>query len=215
MRTRSLLFALGMLLPTLASAATFTQDPFTDVTNKHPNYEAIEYLRKNNVLKGYLDGTFKPDARINRAEFVKLIVNPFIIDTERMNDCLEKEVKDSPTVFFRDVQSDSWYARETCFAKIKRLIDGYPDGTFRPRDYISFVEGAKIMSNAFAFELATETTGEKWYEPYVKYLIKIKAVPTSITQFAGKLTRGDMAEMLYRLKTHTTTKSAQTYEKLK
>lgn len=219
MRYRSLLAAgaiCAQLAAPLAGAQNFAENPFSDVPPSHANYEAIEHLRKNNVLKGYTDGTFKPEARINRAEFVKLITNPYILDTERLNECLEEELDENDTtVFFPDVRRDSWYAAEVCLAKVKKLINGYPDGTYKPGEYISFVEAAKIIASTFAFQTTTDPADEKWYRPYVEKLDEVNAIPTTISTFAGKITRGEMAEMLFRLKTNNTTKSSKTYGNLR
>lgn len=210
--------AAGLTLSPLAAFAetTFATDPFTDVPKSSPYFEAVDYLRKNNVLKGYEDGTFKPEARINRAEFVKLIANPFILDTERLNECLVEEMdEEDQTVFFPDVARDSWYAPEVCLAKTKKLISGYPDGTFQPGQYISFVESAKIIVSTFALQRDPEPENEKWYQPYVDKLSEARAIPTGISTFDQTITRGEMAEMLYRLKTNTTNRPSKTAGQLR
>lgn len=194
-----------------AEDTTFAQKPFTDVPSGSPYYEGVEYLRTHNVLKGYLDGTFKPTTRINRAEFVKFVVNPLIMDTNNMSDCLNANIGESTqTVFFSDVAKDSWYAPEVCFAKIKALIDGYPDGTYRPAANINFVEAAKIINNVFALGIEEEDTGEFWYRPYVQRLSDLHAIPTSIKRFDQILTRGEMSEMVYRLKADREDKASTT-----
>ena len=45
-------------------------------------------------------------------------------------------------------------------------------------------------------------------------LIKKKAIPSSITNFQKNITRGEMAEMIYRLKEKITNKASNSYEKL-
>ena len=179
-------------------------------------FESIEYLRTNNVLKGYLDGTFKPSARINRAEFVQFVVNPLILDTNDLSDCIPSNISASgSTVFFSDVAVDSWYAANVCFAKMRGLIDGYPNGTFRPANNINFVEGAKIIANVFSLEIEDNETGEFWYRPYVKHLSDLDAIPVSITRFDQILTRGEMAEMVFRLKANRQDKASASFSAIK
>ena len=203
----------------LASAqpAPFTQKPFTDVRTNHANYTAIEYLRTNNILRGYPDGTFRPDNSITRAEFVRLIVNPFIMDTERLSNCVASETNEnSDNVFFTDVQKDDWFANEVCLAHVTDLIDGYADNTFKPNHYINFAEAAKIISNVFAFNRSTEdqpTT--EWFKPYVEKLAELKAIPTTITRMDKEITRGEMVEMVYRVKADNTKKASMTYAGIK
>ena len=39
----------------------------------HEQSDAIYYLRDQGIIEGYGDGTFKPEAKINRAEFLKIV----------------------------------------------------------------------------------------------------------------------------------------------
>lgn len=216
--TTLLTLLLGTLLTTApASAATpFTTKPFTDVPESHINFEAVEYLRQNNVIRGYQDGTFKPESRINRAEFLQLITNPFLLNTARLNECVREEIlgKNLTTVFYSDVATDDWFAPAVCLASIQKIINGYPDGTFRPSREVSFVEAAKMIANVFSFSLAEEPEGA-WYMPYVEQLSKKSAIPTTINAFSEMITRGEMAEMIYRLKANVTTKQTRAAEGLR
>lgn len=47
---------------------------FKDVSANHWAYNAIAELAKNNVISGYTDGTFRPDGKITREEFAKIMV---------------------------------------------------------------------------------------------------------------------------------------------
>jgi hypothetical protein len=207
---------LVMSVTAFAQDTTFSQKPFTDVPKSSAGYEGIEYLRTHNVIKGYADGTYKPDTRINRAEFVMLVTNPFILDTNDMNECLKTNVPENvQTVFFPDVDKSVWYASPVCFAKMSRIVDGYPDGTFRPGESINFVEAAKIISNVFSIQVKNEENTEFWYRPYVQSLSDLHAIPTSIKRFDQILTRGEMAEILYRLKADKMDKASATMGSIK
>ena len=194
----------------------FSKNPFTDVPSNSTYFQSIEYLRTQNVLKGYLDGTFRPNTRINRAEFVHFVSNPFILDTNNMSACLKENVSSAASiVFFSDVSKDSWYAVDVCFSKTKDLINGYPDGTYRPANPINFVEAAKIISNVFSLNEEKNDTGEFWYRPYVQRLSDLHAIPVSITRFDQTMTRGEMAEIVYRLKVSATDKPSTTINNLR
>jgi hypothetical protein len=90
----------------------------------------------------------------------------------------------------------------------------------KPGNEINFTEAAKIIVNAINKDDSGGhgqldiPSGTVWYEGYVRALASHNAIPTSITSFDQKITRGEMAEMIWRLKTNTTTKESQTYEKL-
>ena len=47
---------------------------FSDVKSNEWYSEYIGYLEKYDVINGYSDGTFKPDASVTRAEFVAMTV---------------------------------------------------------------------------------------------------------------------------------------------
>ncbi len=210
----SLSFIGSLLFTSTAFAAdtAFSQKPFTDVSASSSFFEGIEYLRSNNVVKGYLDGTYRPKTRINRAEFIQFAINPFILDTNEMGSCVATNVPASATtVFFSDVAKDSWYATDVCFGKMKQLINGYPDGSFRPGDYINFVEAAKIISNVFSLHIKNQDVSDTWYIPYVKSLSDLHAIPLSIKRFDQTMTRGEMAEIVFRLKANRTDKASTTF----
>jgi hypothetical protein len=200
---------LSVALPAFAAETTFSTKPFTDVPESSPYHDAIEYLRQKNVLKGYEDGSFHPNSRINRAEFVKLITNPYVMSVDRLNQCMQQyDGTTGEKVFFKDVPKDAWYAAEVCYAKDRSIISGYLDGTFRPSDPTNFVETAKILTRVFSLQVNTELT--PWYKPYVDRLSELHAIPTTVRSLNAYITRGEMAEILYRLRTKTTNKDSKT-----
>ena len=207
--------AVATLLSTLAPGAlaqgtspAFAEKPFTDVPQNSAGYEGIEYLRNGHVLTGYEDGTFKPDNRLNRAEFAKLIANPFIMSNVRVNDCISENVdEDSDTVYFPDVQRDAWYAPAVCVVRVSKIVNGYDDGTYKPNRTINVAEAMKMLASTFAFDTKTEPN-DQWYMPYARALAERHAIPTSITNFSDPITRGEMAEILYRLKANRQDKSS-------
>jgi hypothetical protein len=135
--------------------------------------------------------------------------------TESLNVCLSNEqIKDSQTVYYPDAPRGSWYAPAVCHATVKGLIRGYPDGTFKPGEYINFAEAAKILSSAMALQTTEEPT-EQWFRPYVNALSKEHAIPVSIKSFDQMLTRSEMAEMLYRLRDDITDREYQDISTIK
>lgn len=88
-----------------------------------PDFWAAEYIEtatRVGLFGGYEDGTFKPDAAITRAELGTVILR-FL------------KIKEAPGIreHFTDT-ADHW--GKDVIAQIFRhhIIDGYPDGTFRP-----------------------------------------------------------------------------------
>ncbi len=197
----------------LAQAEEFTNKPFTDVPENSEHYTAIEYLRQQNILRGYLDGKFQPERRITRAEFVRLAVNPFFLNTLNTADCVKENVSaEASTIFFSDVPLDAWYGPELCAAKMREIIDGYPDGTFRPNEDIILVEAVKIAANIFVANVKNDEDGMRWYRPYLKWVSDLHAIPASLRSLTQPVKRGEMAELFYRLKAGVQDKRFAAYE---
>jgi predicted DNA-binding antitoxin AbrB/MazE fold protein len=187
------------LLASFAISIPLAVCSFKDVSTVHTNHEAILYVQDQGIVQGYEDGTFKPDAKINRAEFTKIIMESVYPGEAVVENC------------FSDVQSNDWFADYVCNAKEKGVVGGYNDGTFKPAENINFAEAAKIINIAFNFQ-TTET--DIWFETYVRNLSSIKAIPTTIKTFNGEITRGEMAEMIFRIRTSNTSKASATYEQI-
>lgn len=185
--------------------------PFSDVLSTNPNYEAINYIHAQNIVSGYTDGSFKPDSVINRAEFTKIIVsakfNQTIIDS-----CVDKNSQENLSyLFFPDVTKTDWFSKYICVAKMNDVINGYLEGIFKPENNINFAEASKILVNAFGYKVSAAAI---WYKPYVEKLAELNAIPNSIRSFSQKITRGEMAEMIYRLKANLTRQPSKTYKQL-
>ncbi|MFA6523363.1 MAG: beta-propeller domain-containing protein [Candidatus Peribacteraceae bacterium] len=175
--------------------------PFWDVNQNTPYVEAIETLRDEGVIAGYSDGSFKPDATINRAELLKIL-----LEARTDGTLLER------TKCFPDVQ-EQWYATYVCTAKAENIIDGYDDGLFRPERPVNIVEAAKIFS--LAYEQDVEASGGEWYVPYMRALENSRAIPPSASKLESSLTRGEMAELMWRLSKGITDEPSKGYLNVK
>lgn len=205
----SALLSVLILTPTMSALAA---GGFPDVSQSHPYYDAIEYLRAHDTVHGYPDGTFHADATINRAEFVKIITNA-LKPGATSSQCARSNEFYLP---YSDVYQADWFSLRVCLATALSIVSGYPDGTFRPADSINFVEAAKII--VIAADIASDAGHtvqlEPWYQGFVVDLEVRNAIPTSITRFDQPITRGEMAEMMYRLLENRTDKPSQSYETL-
>ncbi len=176
---------LGLFLITSTVEAAFT-----DVPSSHLNYESINYIQAKGIVEGYSDGSFKPDITINRAELTKIIMATEY-EADIISNC------NVYTTNLSDVPAEAWFASFVCTAKANNIINGYADSTFKPGQNVTFVEAAKIISLGFGQKITPDT--ELWYRPYVDYLSNQSAIPDSINAVAKNITRGEMAEIIYRL----------------
>ncbi len=189
---------LALALPLAASAQ------FSDVPDTHPHAQAIQFIKEKGIVEGYADKTFKPNQPIIRAEFTKILVETQI-DPDLVKDCLYADHQ------FPDVPSNVWYTQYICVARQQRILSGYPDGTFQPANTINFVEAAKIIANTMGYAVSA---GDPWFQPFVEKLAEINAIPPSVASFNHKLTRGEMAEMIFRIKSGTFDKPSKTFDQL-
>ena len=176
---------------------------FKDVSANHRNARAIERLQSLKIVGGYEDGSFKPEANINRAEFVKILTSEPLVSATDLATC------DTSSLQFSDVPTDAWYTPHLCVAVDRGMIGGYPDGAFRGSNQILFVEAAKIVATFFAEEELTPNEGT-WFAPFVHFLATRKAIPTTISAATSPLTRAMMSEILYRLYDNVETEDSKT-----
>ncbi|MGI6029122.1 MAG: S-layer homology domain-containing protein [Candidatus Heteroscillospira sp.] len=99
---------------------------YSDVFSTSWYNNAISTMTEAKVVTGYPDGSFKPNGSITRAEFAAMLSRFF--DTEYEGEDL-----------FSDI-SGHWAADLINNAAMNGLIEGYPDGTYRPNNYITRAE---------------------------------------------------------------------------
>ena len=201
------------MVPVLSvSAQKAVESVFVDVVDGDAYFEALQYLKDEGVISGYPDGTFRPFQTINRAEFTKIIVGATGYNSSQ--DPSGYDIYALAGVPFSDAEKGAWYVPYLRKAVEGEIIDGYPDGTFKPAQEINFAEAAKIVVNGLGYETAGQTEGEQWFAQYVRVLSAGKAIPQTINSFDQKITRGEMAELIYHLKSGNTFGTFQTYETL-
>ena len=111
--------------------------PFIDVDDDDYGVVSIAYCKAHNIISGYDDGTFKPDATITRQEAASMIVKAMGVS------------KASDELYPDDSTIAGWAKDAVYKAKAAGLMKGYEeDGTFRPTGKITRAEAASIMVNA-------------------------------------------------------------------
>ena len=93
---------------------------------------AVSTLSKMGIIKGYEDGSFKPDASISRAEFAAIAAR-FDPDGDK-----------TPAIF-SDVSSH-WAKDEISIAANHGWIKGYEDGSFKPDQKITRAETMTLVN---------------------------------------------------------------------
>lgn len=114
-----------------------SKSAFTDVSAKEWYNSYISYLEKYDIIKGYSDGTFKPDEQITRAEFVTMCTRFYT---------MFGDVKTSNKNSFTDTKNNHWAYGFINNAVAMEWIKGYADGTFRPDENITRAEVVTIVN---------------------------------------------------------------------
>lgn len=109
-------------------------NPYYDVLPEDWFNNAISTLTNAGILNGYPDGNFVPNGNITRAEFAAMAVRFF---TDEKEDVEEDA--------FPDI-ADHWANYEINLAYAKEIIEGYPDGTFKPDQEITRAEAVTIVN---------------------------------------------------------------------
>lgn len=109
-------------------------EAFRDVWQPpHWAHEGIDYCVSRSYMQGMSKDTFEPKGTVNRAQLVTILYrmagSPAV---ERAN-------------VFSDVPIGRWYADAVVWASENKIVNGYPDGTFRPMDAITREQIAAIL----------------------------------------------------------------------
>ena len=120
---------------------------FSDVPSDMWYYDNIANLESYNIIAGYPDGTFRTDTPITRAEFVTIIVQ--YIDQSDMQTITPTNFSDA---------NNHWASSSIRLASSLGIISGYPDGTFRPNDYITRAEAVVIVNGLLSRDKISQSS---------------------------------------------------------
>ena len=109
---------------------------FSDVPSDFWAANSISTVTKANLMKGYSDGTFRPNQPMTREEVAALFNN--ITDDGTAAFLSSK---------FKDITSDRWSALAIESVARKNIISGYGDNTYTPKTYMHRQEYALHADN--------------------------------------------------------------------
>lgn len=201
--------------------------PFAHEGPRHLFQKEIDDVVVRGIFSGYETENgqkeFRADQKINRAEFLKVIVLAAPGITEQIvqdfyasfktqileDDRLAREDEDLETnMIFPDVDREAWFAPYIFFAFDKDWVGGYPDGSFKPTSPINMAEAPKMILAARNTFLVPNL--EVWFKPYMDYLNSKNVLVQRADQYRfsftnpvfypfAEVTRGQTAALLSRL----------------
>ena len=135
LRLRAVCMLLALIV--LAGAApqfvlTVSAAGFSDMPQNHWAYQSVSELVASGTINGFEDGTFRPDATVSRAEFVKMAAAAFGLQSDTQAE-------------FKDVENGHWCERYISAAVSSGAVNGTGDGMFSPDAYITREDAAVII----------------------------------------------------------------------
>jgi hypothetical protein len=167
-------------------SAAEIESPFNDLEAFDDAFMEANFLRSRGILKGYSDGSFKPDRLINRAEFIKLMHE---VKNIYPHELLYKNC-------YKDVKNQ-WYAPYVCSAKAKGWVNTADN--FKPEDNITLAEALKILFIVANMEIEVNEAKE-WFSPYMKAADEIgwlKNAGFNANDANKELSRRQVTKLLY------------------
>ncbi|MDD3024636.1 MAG: S-layer homology domain-containing protein, partial [Syntrophomonadaceae bacterium] len=130
-KKRMAILSVLCMIITMMPVSTFASEA-SDIPS-HWAKGQIQSWMDNGLIKGYSDGTFRPDNKITRAEFMALVNGAF-------------KYTEKASISYADVSAKAWYADAIAKAKAAGYISGYTDNTMKPNSPITRAEAASIIS---------------------------------------------------------------------
>lgn len=128
----------------------------------HTNEQAHtdEHIR---YVYGYEDGTVLPDNPLTRAETAVMLYR------------LDGGGDIPPESSFSDMPDDAWYAQSVAWLENCGALADYPDGSFRPGNFITRAELSALLSRLGGREARdggsfNDMPDEYWAERYIRYV---------------------------------------------
>ncbi|MEO2207774.1 InlB B-repeat-containing protein [Paenibacillus pabuli] len=109
--------------------------------------ELIQQAVREGIVKGYADGSFKPNASVTRAEFTVMLMNK-----------LQNDSTEAPLTFTDRSSIGAWAQTAVARAVQAGIIQGDSSGAFHPNDAVTRAEMAVMVANALQLKAESGTS---------------------------------------------------------
>ncbi|MEO0646259.1 MAG: S-layer homology domain-containing protein [Cyanobacteria bacterium J06650_10] len=138
-RVFTALLGLAAFPKTQAQASAFTDVPATYWAKDY-----IETLEAMEIISGFPDSTFLPDAPVTRAQFATIVNQAFLSGSSAV-------ASPETSQAFADVPADHWALEAINAARISAFLSGYPGNLFRPEQNIPRVQTLVSLVNGLNY----------------------------------------------------------------
>lgn len=152
--TTAVLLTLGMntsLVAPIITAVTYSTpasahpSSFADVPHEHWAVDFVEALAMRNVIAGFPDGTFQPDAPVTRAQYASMLRQAFDKQPTRT------------AVSFQDIPTGYWAIPAINNAYEMGFLSGYPGNVFQPGQNIPREQVMVSLANGLNYSASKPT----------------------------------------------------------
>ncbi|GIP18182.1 hypothetical protein J40TS1_38240 [Paenibacillus montaniterrae] len=136
------LLILTILLPSTIYGAE------SDKEREHWGATIMSEWHAKGMISGYPDGSLRPDEPITRAQFARLLHAVFQFSTA-----------ETGSVSFQDVQASDWFYNDVAAVLKAGIVQGYPDGSFKPNASVNRQDAAKMLAAAYKLAAVERESG--------------------------------------------------------
>ncbi|MCL6664240.1 MULTISPECIES: S-layer homology domain-containing protein [Paenibacillus] len=122
---------------------------FKDVKSTHWAQSAIAAAAQSGYVKGYTNGSFKPDQAMTRGELASVLQH--LLSAEQAADA---------TNTFNDL-NNHWAQQAIAQLNAVGVVTGYADGTFRPGQLVTRAEAVTMLNKLIGLE-STTNVARQW-----------------------------------------------------
>ena len=173
---------------------------FSDVSEGSPFFTFVESLVNLEIVKGFPDGTFKPNQIVNRIEALSMILKSAEISTDQV----------AAESIFTDVPANSWMGPLATVAVSRGIVKR--GGQFNITADVLKAEFLKMAIVAFGLDIsnhknlqndvASDVLATDWFAPIFSFARTLGLVSPDLQNRLlpqQKLSRGRCAEIIYKI----------------
>ncbi|MBR2742397.1 MAG: S-layer homology domain-containing protein [Clostridia bacterium] len=146
-RALSLVLVLALALTMCVVGAGAAK--YSDVPSTYAYSSEVQFLSDIEVITGYPDGTFKPENTITRGEAAAVIFRTLAGKESAAQNY-------QGVTQFSDVSAEHWACGYVNFCTEMGIINGYPDGTFKPDQTVTYAEYVTMLSRALGLDIGKD-----------------------------------------------------------
>lgn len=125
---------------------------YNDVPAASWSASFVDRASRMGIVKGYSDGSYRPQAKVTRAEFATMLAHAFALPT-------------ASDQSFSDTQGH-WASSAIAALQATGAINGYPDGSFRPNQPVTRAEIVAMLARFTSYVPGSATafpdTAQSW-----------------------------------------------------